>query len=80
MHANLRLFDVSTDERRVERILLGKRNYDILTQEIVMNDDVPSTNRRHGIEIVYLSVIRDGEYLFDETELILETIHEYDVM
>ena len=80
MHANLRLFDVSTDERRVERILLSERNYDILTQEIVVNDDVPSTNRRHGIEIVYLGVIRDGEYLLDETELILETIHEYDVV
>jgi hypothetical protein len=45
-----------------------------LIEKVVVNDDVPRLNRSESVGVVYLSIVRQIEYEFDELELLLEPI------
>ena len=79
-HTDLWFLDVTTDQIIVVRCLFELVDNDVTIKKIVVNDNVPWANGCHRIAVVNFGIIREGNHLLDELELLLEHIDQRNVV
>ena len=79
-HTDLWFLDVTADQSIVALCLFELVDNDVTIKKIVVNDHVPWANGCHRIAVVNLGIIREGDHLLDELELLLEHIDQRNVV